>query len=65
MHTRRQIHRALARDDEEIHRRRQCRAAAAEKLPHLPLDPIADHRVANLTANGDTQAGLGMIVRAC
>ena len=41
---------------------RQRRAAAPEKLPYLPFDPITDHRVANLAANGDTHAGLGMIV---
>jgi len=58
---RRQIHRTLARDHEVIHTRRQCRTALPEKLPYLPFDPIADHRVANLTANGDAHAGFGMI----
>jgi len=61
-HTRRQIHRALARNDQEIYPLRQCRAVAPEKFPYLPFDPITYHRVADLAANRDTQAGLGTIV---
>ena len=39
----------------------QPRAAAPEKLPYLPFDPITNHRIANLAANSDTHAGLGTI----
>ena len=60
-HTRRQVHRALSRNDQEIHSLRQRCATTPEKLPYLPFDPITNHGIANLAADGDAHAGPGMI----
>ena len=49
----RQFCRALSRDHENIHSRPQLDAPAAEKLPDLSFDPIANHCIPYLAADSD------------
>lgn len=51
------------RDDEDIAGRRQIASATTKKFSNLPLDPIANDRVADLAAHRDPQSGFGSFVR--
>jgi hypothetical protein len=60
----RQTDGAFARDHEDIRSRPQSRAATAEILADLSLDPIANHGIAHFAAHSDSQSRLRSVVRA-
>jgi hypothetical protein len=53
----------LSRDDDKIGGRGKYDTAAAEKLTDLPLDPIANDRIADFAADSDPQSGLILVIR--
>src|SRR5947199_340781 len=60
----RKIDCTLSGDNENVYSARQISAAAAEKLPHKPFDPIPNHRVALLPPDRDPQPRLPHLIRS-
>lgn len=58
----RKIDCTLSGDNENVYAARQISAAAAEKLPHKPFDPISNHRVAHLATDRDPQPSLPHVI---
>jgi hypothetical protein len=53
----------LSRDDDKIGGRWKHNTAAAEKLADLALDPIANDRIADFSADSNSQSGLILVIR--
>src|SRR5436189_6073486 len=60
--TERKIDCTLSGDNENVYSARQISAAAAEKLPHKPVDPISYHRVAHLATDRDPRPTLTHVI---
>src|SRR5437870_11771454 len=58
----RKIDCTLSGDNENVYAARQISAAAAEKLPHKPFDPITNHRVAHFATDRDPQPSLTHVI---
>src|SRR5205809_3918447 len=61
----RKIDCTLSGDNENVYSARQISAAAAEKLPHKPFDPISNYRVAHLATDRDPQPSFTHVIVFC